>query len=65
MTYTYEALDRIHCIINNIQVNLVEHCFYDENEDYRKLVDSAIESLADAYQLAGKAWDVEESNGDK
>ena len=57
MTYAYEALDRTHCIINTIQVNLVEHPFYDESEDYRKLVDSAVESLADAYQLAGQGWD--------
>ena len=59
MTYAYEALDRTHCIINIIQVNLVEHPFYDDNEDYRKLVDSAIESLADAYQVSGKVWDEE------
>ena len=64
MTYAYEALDRTHCIINIIQVNLVEHPFYDDNEDYRKLVDSAIESLVDAYQVAGRAWDEEELNGD-
>ena len=63
-TYAYEALDRTHCIISNIQVNLVEHPFYDDNEDYRKLVDSAIESLVDAYQVAGRAWDEEELNGD-
>lgn len=65
MTYAYEALDRTHCIINTIQVNLVEHPFYDESEDYRKLVDSVIEYLSEAYQLAGNAWDIEESNGDK
>ena len=64
MTYAYEALDRTHCIINTIQVNLVEHPFYDDNEDYRKLVDSAIESLVDAYQVAARAWDEEELNGD-
>ena len=61
MTYAYEALDRTHCIINTIQVNLVEHPFYDANEDYRKLVDSAINSLCEAYQVAGKS-DYEDSS---
>ena len=56
MTYAYEALDRTHCIINTIQINLVEHPFYDANEDYRKLVDSSVESLCEAYQVAGKFW---------
>ena len=61
MTYAYEALDRTHCVINTIQVNLVEHPFYDANEDYRKLVDSAVESLCEAYQVAGKS-DYEDSS---
>ena len=53
MSFAYEALDRTHCIINTIDVNLVQHGFYTEDEDYRKLVDTAIEALSAAYQVAG------------
>ena len=53
MSFAYEALDRVHCIINTIDVNLVQHGFYTDNEDYRKLVDTAIEVLSAAYQVAG------------
>lgn len=54
MSFAYEALDRTHCIINSIDVNLIQHRFYTDNEDYRKLVDAAIEALSDAYQIAGR-----------
>lgn len=62
MSFTYEALDRTHCIINSIDVNLVQHRFYTENEDYRKLVDTAIEALSVAYQVAGRV-DYEQDEG--
>lgn len=64
MSYVYEALDRTHCVINTMQVNLVEHKFYDECEEYKELVDQAMDLLAEAYQIAGQAWDFEESEGD-
>ena len=54
MTYSYEALDRTHCIIQSIDVNLAQHPFYDTNEEYRKLIESAIDSLCEAYQVAGE-----------
>ena len=54
MSFAYEALDRTHCIINNIDVNLVQHRFYTDNEEYRKLVDTAIEALSNVYQVAGR-----------
>ena len=60
MSYSYEALDRTHCIINTIQVNLVEHKFYDDCEEYKELVDQAIYLLAEAYQVVGKVLDAEE-----
>ena len=53
-TFSYEALDRTHCVINTIQVNLIEHKFYDNCEEYKKLVDQATEILAKAYQVAGR-----------
>lgn len=53
-TFAYEALDRTFCTINSIDVNLVQHRFYTENEEYRKLIDAAIETLSDAYQVAGR-----------
>ena len=62
MSFTYEALDRTHCIINNIDVNLVQHRFYTDNEEYRKLVDTAIEALSEAYQIAGRV-DYEQDDG--
>ena len=58
-TFSYEALDRTHCVINTIQVNLIEHKFYDNCEEYRKLVDQATEILGEAYQVAGRDWDKE------
>ena len=58
-TFSYEALDRTHCVINTIQVNLIEHKFYDNCEEYKKLVDQATEILAKAYQVAGREWDKE------
>ena len=58
-TFSYEALDRTHCVINTIQVNLIEHKFYDNCEEYRKLVDQATEILGEAYQVAGREWDKE------
>lgn len=61
-TFAYEALDRTFCTINSIDVNLVQHRFYTENEDYRKLVDTAIEALSDAYQVAG-CVDCEQEEG--
>ena len=57
--YSYEALDRTHCILMNIQTNLVEHNFYESCEEYRKLLDGACDLLADAYQVAGREWDKE------
>ena len=60
MSYSYEALDRTHCIINTVQVNLVEHKFYSESEEYKDLIDQAIYLLAEAYQVAGKVLDTEE-----
>ena len=62
MSFAYEALDRTFCTINNIDVNLVQHGFYTDNEDYRKLVDTAIEALSDAYQVAGRV-DYEQDEG--
>ena len=59
-TFAYEALDRTHCTISSIDVNLVEHRFYTDNEDYRKLVDTAIEALSGAYQVAGRVDDDEQ-----
>ena len=53
-TFSYEALDRTHCVLNTIQVNLIEHKFYDNCEEYKKLVDQATEILAKAYQVAGQ-----------
>ena len=53
-TFSYEALDRTHCVINTIQVNLIEHKFYDNCEEYRKLVDQTTELLAKVYQVAGQ-----------
>ena len=58
-TFSYEALDRTHCVINTIQVNLIEHKFYDNCEEYKKLVDQATEILGEAYQVAGREWDKE------
>ena len=58
-TFSYEALDSTHCVINTIQVNLIEHKFYDNCEEYRKLVDQATEILGEAYQVAGREWDKE------
>ena len=58
-TFAYEALDRTHCVINTIQVNLIEHKFYDNCEEYRNLIDKAVELLSDAYQVAGReSYDV-------
>jgi len=34
-TFAYEALDRTHCTISSIQVNLIEHKFYTDDEEYR------------------------------
>ena len=34
---------------------LVQHRFYTDNEEYRKLVDTAIEVLSNAYQVTGRA----------
>lgn len=59
MIYSYEALDRTHCINNSIQVSLVEHKFYDDCEEYRELVDRAIEMLGNAYQVACKVYNDE------
>ena len=59
MTYSYEALDRTHCIINSVQANLTEYKFYNDCEEYRELVDKACELLTDAYQVAGKAYNDE------
>jgi hypothetical protein len=53
-TFAYEALDRTHCTISSIQVNLIEHKFYDNCEEYKKLVDQATEILAKAYQVVGQ-----------
>lgn len=55
-TGAYEALDRTLCAINNIEVNLVEHSFYDENEEYRKLIDSTVKALFQANRVA--AWEM-------
>ena len=63
MSFAYEALDRTHCIIMQIQTNLIEHKFYDSCEDYKSLVDQACNLLAEAYQVAGREWDTEESGG--
>lgn len=56
MSFAYEALDRTFCTINSIDVNLVQHRLYTENEEYRKLVDAAIEALSEAYQVAGRVY---------
>ena len=60
MSYSYEALDRTHCIINTIQVNLVEHKFYSESEEYKDLINQAVYLLTEAYQVVDKKLDIEE-----
>ena len=58
-TFAYAALDRTHCTISSIQVNLIEHKFYTDDEEYRNLIDKAVELLSDAYQVAGReSYDV-------
>ena len=44
-TFAYEALDRTHCTISSIQVNLIEHKFYTDDEEYRNLIDKAVEFI--------------------
>ena len=64
LSYSYEVSDQtrciITCIISAIKINLVEHKFYNESEEYKDLIDQAIYLLAEAYQVVGKVVDTEE-----
>lgn len=51
----YEILDRIHLIQNAIEENLYNH--QETDVELQRLLDSAQESLSDAYQYAGKKFD--------
>ena len=46
-TFAYEALDRTQCTISSIQVNLIEHKFYTDDEEYRNLIDKAVYAAFD------------------
>lgn len=53
----YEAMDRVSCIQQSIDANLIEHMFYDEspyaNSEYKLHIDNAMKCLSQAYQVAG------------
>lgn len=51
----YELLDRIHLIQNAIQENVYEH--QQTDAELQRMLDTAQESLSDAYQYAGKMFD--------
>ena len=55
----YELLDRIHLIQNAIQENVYEH--QQTDAELQRMLDTAQESLSDAYQYAGKKFGVVEA----
>lgn len=52
--YYYEALDRLHVIIENIDNHLLNHKVCEKHKKIRKKVEKGLEILADAYQLVGQ-----------
>lgn len=49
----HEATDRLHCVIEIISINLLEHSAILNTPEIKKLVDEAQEKLGEAYQLSG------------
>ena len=47
--HRHEALDRVHVILSNIDEHVQSHPFIALNEKLKKLVDAAIDNLADLY----------------
>lgn len=54
----YEAMDRIHIIQCQIQEALLEHWYYEEDaeHEFKQLLDEAIDTLGECYQIAARDW---------
>lgn len=53
MSYTHEAMDRIHVIQSNIEDHLLDHPALYYNDRIRKKVEKATEELSKAYLALG------------
>jgi hypothetical protein len=49
----HEAMDRLHLAICNIDDHIIKHPVCEKHTKIRKKIESAIELLADAYQMVG------------
>lgn len=52
--HAHEAMDRCHVMISMLDSHLLNHPYVESDADVRVAVESAIDSLARAYQLIGK-----------
>ena len=52
--HAHEAMDRCHVMISMLGSHLLNHPYVESDADVRVAVESAIDSLARAYQLIGK-----------
>lgn len=48
----HEAVDRLHCIVDRIQWDVIDHPVCQKHPELKQMVDEATEKLASAYQLA-------------